>query len=512
MLVEEARNGEERKMKWHCAALYGVMFMSVASAEEPRGEAGLYKGSNDVSMPYRLFTPMLEAGRSYPIVLCFHGAAGRGTDNMTKGTLAYQVLTSEESQKQHPAFVLAPQCPADGKWVNHRWGDGAYDSSKVAISEPMTLALAILDEVIAKYPIDKNRIYVTGRSMGGFATWDAIARRPDFFAAAIPIAGGGDPGMAEQWKNLPIWTVASAGDGTCPVEGTRVVVEALKKVKANIRYTEDPKKSHGEICNAWRDVDGLGDWLFEQRKMRSRSANDAWNELLPEKEKKGAMREAFAYVENNAELPNVLLYGDSISIMYTMRVRTQLKDKANVYRLHANGNHSGKFIELMTEMHDAMRNAQLDSPWAFQWDVIHFNVGLHDLKYVLDGKMDKVNGIQVSSVDVYKKNLRAIVEYLHKLAPKAKLVFATTTPVPDKSEGRVAVDAARYNDAAREVLKDYPDVLIDDLYSLAKPNQEKWWLSPVNVHFNTTGCDALGDKVAESILEAMSKRSDAKDD
>lgn len=486
--------------------------MGVASAAAPPGEAGLYKGPGDMTMPYRLFTPELKADESYPIVLCFHGAAGRGTDNMTKGSLSYQVLTSAESQKKHPAFVLAPQCPEGKRWVNHHWGDGAYDSSKLAISDEMTLALAILDEVIAKHPIDKDRIYVTGRSMGGFATWDAIARRPDFFAAAIPIAGGGDTGMAEKWKNLPIWAVASAGDGTCPVEGTRVVVEALKKVKANIRYTEDPKKSHGQICNAWRDVEGLGDWLFSQRKMGGRPASEAWNELVPEKERKGAMSEAFAYVENNAKLPNVLLYGDSISIMYTMRVRARLKDKANVYRLHENGNHSGKFIELMTEMHDAMRDPQLDPPWAFQWDVIHFNVGLHDLKYLLDGKMDKEKGIQVSSIDVYKKNLRAIVDYLHELAPNAKLVFATTTPVPDKSEGRVAGDAARYNEAAREVLKDYPDVLINDLYSLAKPNQEKWWLKRGNVHYNKTGCEALGDKVAESILEAISKRSDANEE
>lgn len=256
-----------KMMKWHSIIiLCGVTLSSVVAKADPLGEAGLYKGSNDLSMPYRLFTPKIKAGESYPIVLCFHGAKGRGTDNTTRGSLAYPVLTSEESQKKHPAFVLAPQCPKSGKWVDHPWADGAYDSSKVPISEPMKAALAILDEVIANQPIDTNRIYVTGRSMGGFATWDAIARRPDFFAAAIPIAGGGDPGMAEKWKSLPIWTIASAGDGTCPVSGTRVVVEALKKVQANIRYTEDPMKSHGEICNAWQDVDGLGDWLFEQRK------------------------------------------------------------------------------------------------------------------------------------------------------------------------------------------------------------------------------------------------------
>jgi len=255
-------------MKWVSIVFLGVI-MNMALDAAPLGKPGIYKGPNNQSMPYRLFTPKLKAGQAYPIVLCFHGAAGRGTDNIARGTLAYPVLTSKESQKKHPAFILAPQCPQGKKWVDHLWTDGAYDSSKVAISEQMTMALAILDEVIGKHPVDKTRIYVTGRSMGGFATWDAIARRPNFFAAAIPIAGGGDPKMAGKWKNVPIWTIASAGDRTCPVSGTRVVVEALKKEKANIQYTEHPTKSHGKICQAWSDIPELKDWLFSNKKKGS---------------------------------------------------------------------------------------------------------------------------------------------------------------------------------------------------------------------------------------------------
>jgi len=218
-------------------------------------------------MPYRIFTPSKRVkGQTYPLVLCFHGAAGRGTENKAKGTLAYHVLTSNAMQNKHPAIVIAPQCPKGKRWVNHRWSDGAYDSRKVAISDEMTMALAIVDQLLAELPVDKTRIYVTGRSMGGFATWDAIARRPDFFVAAVPIAGGGDPQRAADWKNLPIWAIASAGDRTCPVTGTREVVEALKKEDANIKYTEDPEKSHGAICQAWEDQRRLADWLFSQQK------------------------------------------------------------------------------------------------------------------------------------------------------------------------------------------------------------------------------------------------------
>ena len=236
-------------------------------ARDPAGEARLFTNAGGKSMPYRIFTPSKRVkGQTYPLVLCFHGAAGRGRENQAKGTLAYQVLTSKAMQKKHPAFVIAPQCPKGKRWVNHHWGDGPYDSRKVAISDEMTMALAIMDQLVTELPVDKTRIYVTGRSMGGFATWDAIARRPDFFAAAVPIAGGGDPQRAADWKNLPIWVIASAGDRTCPVSGTREVVAALEKERGNIKYTEDPEKSHGAICQAWQDQRGLADWLFSQQK------------------------------------------------------------------------------------------------------------------------------------------------------------------------------------------------------------------------------------------------------
>lgn len=232
----------------------------------PAGKAMIFKNGEGRSMPYRLFVPdKLRDEQKYPLVLCFHGAAGRGEDNQARGSLAYKVLTSDAQQKKHPAFIVAPQCPQQRRWVDHHWGDGAYDSEKVPVSDEMTMALEILEHLANRFPVDRSRIYVTGRSMRGFATWDAIARRPDLFAAAVPITGGGDPNCAKKWVNLPIWAIASAGDRICPVSGTRDVVTALKKVGAKVKYTEDPKVGHGPICNAWKDIEGLADWLFEQR-------------------------------------------------------------------------------------------------------------------------------------------------------------------------------------------------------------------------------------------------------
>lgn len=227
------------------------------------------------------------------------------------------------------------------------------------------------------------------------------------------------------------------------------------------------------------------------------NASEVWAELVGERFMK---RPEFSFVQNDATLPNVLLYGDSISIGYTERVRKNLAGKANIYRLYLNGGDSSSFIPKMEKMHQAMRDKRLAGRWSFDWNVIHFNVGLHDLKYVTVGKLDKKNGKQVSSVESYERNLRNIVIYLKILAPKAKLIFATTTPVPAGELGRIEGDAAKYNTAALIVLKEFPEVAVNDLYNFTKPHHAAWWRQPGNVHYNTLGTNEQGDEVAHAIL------------
>ena len=231
------------------------------------------------------------------------------------------------------------------------------------------------------------------------------------------------------------------------------------------------------------------------------SAKDAWLGLVG---KRFSKRPEFGYVENNPDLPNVLIYGDSISIHYTQPLRAKLKGKANVYRVFSNGQHSGAFLAKMKKMHETMRSADLDDPWDFKWDVIHFNVGLHDLKYLAGKKLDKQNGTQVTSIEAYEKNLVDIVDYLNQLAPNARLIFATTTPVPEEAEGRFSGDAQKYNAAAQAVLQKHPEIMINDLFAFTKPNQTEWWIKPGDVHFNEIGRTAQGDEVARLILKRLS--------
>ncbi len=231
--------------------------------------------------------------------------------------------------------------------------------------------------------------------------------------------------------------------------------------------------------------------------VHAESAKEVWTKLVGEKFSK---RPEFVFVENNEQLPNVLIYGDSISIHYTETVRDKLASKANIYRLHRNGGDSASFIRNMEKMHSTMQNPSLDDTWTFNWDVIHFNVGLHDLKYLHNRKLDKVNGKQVNSIEQYENNLRNIVSYLKEIAPTAKLIFATTTPIPAGALGRVVGDAAKYNLVALKVMKDFPEVIINDLYYFTKPNHSLWWTKVGNVHYNKTGSKAQGNEVAGMIF------------
>lgn len=194
-------------------------------------------------------------------------------------------------------------------------------------------------------------------------------------------------------------------------------------------------------------------------------------------------------------LPNVLIIGDSISIGYMTPLEELLKDKAHVVHNEGNAAHSGNGL------------AKLDE-WLgdTKWDVIHFNHGLHDLKYLdAEGKSARTKEgahIQVP-VEKYKENMEAIVQRLKKTG--AKLIFATTTPYPDKVEGplREKGDAERYNAAALEVMK-HNDIEIDDLYTFILPRLAELQM-PNNVHFTEKGSDVLAEEVAKHIEAALAK-------
>ena len=205
------------------------------------------------------------------------------------------------------------------------------------------------------------------------------------------------------------------------------------------------------------------------------------------------------FAQTDQELPNVLLLGDSISIGYTKFVREMLEGKANVYRpLNRKG--GAENCEGTTKGVKSIDRWLGDK----KWDIIHFNFGLHDLKHVdpVTGKNSKKpEDPQQADLKTYKRNLMEVVEKLK--ATKAKLIFATTTPYPDKPGGplRRANQPKKYNKVALKIMKKN-DIMINDLYSFALPRLTELQ-QPNNVHFYKEGSRALAEQVATKVLEVI---------
>ncbi|MCH6255808.1 SGNH/GDSL hydrolase family protein [Puniceicoccaceae bacterium K14] len=200
--------------------------------------------------------------------------------------------------------------------------------------------------------------------------------------------------------------------------------------------------------------------------------------------------------EIQVDLPNVLLLGDSISIGYTPVVIDLLKDVANTQRPNANCGSTAAGIK------------KIDS-WLgdSNWDIIHFNWGLHDLCYrhpdsKETGHRDKINGKVTVSLEKYETNLDALVVRLKETG--AKLLWVNTTPVPPGEVGRFPGDELKYNAVAAKIMEKH-GIPINDLHNVAASFSPELWQGPGNVHFSKEGSAQLGEKVATFIKDFLPK-------
>ena len=210
--------------------------------------------------------------------------------------------------------------------------------------------------------------------------------------------------------------------------------------------------------------------------------------LLPLKEKP-ATKGPLEQIQNQPDLPRVLIIGDSISIGYTIPVRGILEDFANVHRPPANCASSKHGLESIDKW---LGNKK--------WDVIHFNWGLHDLKYMGPNGENLADpnlpsNKQQVPIEQYSKNLDQLVQKMKKTG--AKLIWRNTTPVPEGSKGRVVGDSDKYNKSAAEIMAQH-GIPTNDLYSFSKENWDKIGRK-ANVHFTPQGSKQLATLVAESI-------------
>ncbi len=199
---------------------------------------------------YLLYLPTdYNTGAKWPMVVFLHGAGERGEDleKLRRVGLPHIV---ETGTRRHWGFVLlSPQCPKDSYWQPEQIVD-------------------LIEHVSSRLSIDRDRIYLTGYSMGGYGTWATACFDPDRFAAIAPISGGGDVEQAERLKAVPVWVFHGQKDNVVPIDEDRAMVEALRKCGGKVEFTVYPNAGHSVCETTYRD-DRLFDWLLAQRTTRS---------------------------------------------------------------------------------------------------------------------------------------------------------------------------------------------------------------------------------------------------
>ncbi len=218
------------------------------------------------TLNYRQLFPDADTLRKYPLVVFLHGSGERGNDNDAQLKWGVMNFADDQIMIMHPAFVIAPQCPQNMSWANFSNKKNSIEMSLLpSPSKPMELLITLIHQLIKKLPIDSNRIYITGLSMGGFGTFDAIERYPHLFAAAVPVCGGGDISKAASIAHIPIWIFHGAEDPAVNPLFSIDMVDALTKAGAHPALTMYPEVGHFSWLAAYSDKLML-EWLFRQHK------------------------------------------------------------------------------------------------------------------------------------------------------------------------------------------------------------------------------------------------------
>ncbi len=208
-----------------------------------------YSDAGGRTLPYRLLEPQpYDPARKYPLVLFLHGSGERGSDNQIQVRIRNGAYELMETARSRAYFLLVPQAPKGARW------DGVSD-----------LVLGALEDVRRRYAIDGSRIYVAGLSLGGYGTWLLIGQRPDLFAAAVPVCGGGDPSTAAAMKGVAVWAFHGRRDPWVPVQESRNMVAALEAAGGDVRYTEYEDGDHFVWGRTFGDP-AVIEWLFSRSK------------------------------------------------------------------------------------------------------------------------------------------------------------------------------------------------------------------------------------------------------
>ena len=223
------------------------------------------------TLPVRILYPQnMDTHKKYPVVIFLHGSGERGNDNEAQLVWGADMFLDSMVRSTYPAIVVFPQCTSKSKWSEYTKSSTTDSTGYIwqpdqKILEPLQLVSLYLDSLMKQPNVDTKKIYVGGLSMGGFATWELLWRKPDVFAAAFPICGAGDPAKIPMYKHkLPTWIFHGEKDNVIPVSNSRLFYSILKQKNRRVKYNEYAGIGHDSWKNAFAEQEFLP-WLFSQK-------------------------------------------------------------------------------------------------------------------------------------------------------------------------------------------------------------------------------------------------------
>jgi len=235
--------------KYLVTLIFSLIFIACSNSTIVNSQIGNQSKQNfqgvfkkNVSLNYLLYFPKNYSElEKHPLILFLHGAGERG-DNLDLVKVHGPAKLVDQG-KDFPFIIVSPQCP-----INKRW-----DVNEL---------VALLDEVVSKYKVDESRIYVTGLSMGGNGTWRLASEIPNRIAAIVPICGWGDPFAAMMMGKLPAWVFHGAKDQVVPLSSSEMMVETMKRIGAEIKFTIYPEANHDAWTETYNNPE-VYEWLLK---------------------------------------------------------------------------------------------------------------------------------------------------------------------------------------------------------------------------------------------------------
>lgn len=201
----------------------------------------------NITVNYLLYLPqdyVKDTSRLWPVLIFLHGSGEAGND--LQKVKAHGPPKLIEQGKQFPFIVVSPQAPGNEGW------------------EPQVI-IRLIKGIQSKYKVDREKIYLTGLSMGGFGTWNIASKFPSVFAAIAPVCGGGDTTDVMKLKHVPVWCFHGAKDNVVDPEQSYRMVRALKKYNPDVKLTIYPDANHDSWSQTY-DNDSLYTWMLQQKK------------------------------------------------------------------------------------------------------------------------------------------------------------------------------------------------------------------------------------------------------